>query len=104
MATAQERSSTFEIPIEVVPETEIDAERRSSVLLNLSGEMRVRVEDLAHRTGYDEGELFNLAIALFKVCLDAVEGGHRVGVVDDDRELSMDFTGFHKNDPPGESF
>jgi hypothetical protein len=102
MATAQERPATFSIPSDPSPSPDTPPESRVSVLLSLSDEMEERVEDLTRRTGYDRGELFNMSIALFKVCLDSVEQGHRVGVVDADREMSLDLTGFHKYHPPGE--
>ena len=102
MATAQERPLSLTIPVASIPDLETLAENRHRVLLGLSDEMNDRIEDLICRTGYDQGELYNMAIALFKICHDAVEEGRRVGVVDDDREMAMDLTGFHKNDPPGE--
>jgi hypothetical protein len=102
MATAQERPQTINIPVDSLETLNAVLEHRHRVLLLLSDEMKARVDDLVRRTGYDQGELFNVAIAFFKIGLDAVEDGHRVGVVDDDREMLMDLTGFHENDPPGE--
>ena len=99
MATAQERPLSLTIPIASISDLETLSENRHRVLLGLSDEMQARLQDLIRRTGYDQGELFDMAIACFKMCLDAVEGGKRVGVVDDDREMSIEFTGLHKNDP-----
>ncbi len=104
MATAQENLTSFAEPTDPISPPEIEHESPSRMVMEISGEMQIRLEDLIRRSGYDLGELFNVAIALFKVGLDAVEDGYRVGIVDDDREMSLDFTGFHKNDPPGEPF
>ena len=102
MATAQERPLSVTFPVTSLSDVEALAEHRHRMLLIVSGEMNARIEDLVRRTGYDRGELFDVAIACFKMCLDAVEEGHRVGVVDDDREMSIEFTGLHKNDPTAE--
>jgi hypothetical protein len=99
MATVQERPLSVTIPVASVSDLEALAANRHRVLFGLTDEMQDRIEDLMARTGYDQGELFNMAIACFKMCLDAVEEGHRVGVVDDDRAMSLEFSGFHKNDP-----
>ena len=84
MATAQERPASFSMPNDSIESVRRSLIReRFSLLLSLSDEMEARVEDLVRRTGYDKGELLNMAIALFKAALDAVEEGQRVGVVED---------------------
>jgi hypothetical protein len=98
MATAQERPQSLTIPVTSLPDLEALAENRHRMLLIVSDEMNDRIEDLMRRTGYDKGELFDVAISCFKMCLDAAEEGKRVGVVDDDREMALEFSGYHKND------
>ncbi len=101
-------ATTIQVPVTLtVPtgsRTTADArnEGHYSLLLGLSEEMNSRIEDLAMRTGYDKAEVINLAVALFKASLDAVEDGKRVGIVEDDREMQTEFLGFHRNDPPVE--
>ena len=102
MATTLELPSGLTIPVKSLDDLEALSGRRHRVLLTFSDEMKARLEDLVRRTGYDEGELIDVAIACFMMGLDAVEEGKRVGVVEDDRAMSLEFSGFRKDDPTDE--
>lgn len=99
MATTQEVRDTTAVPPGPPRAPEASEAMRLGLILSLSEEMNDRIEDLVRRSGYDRGELINMAIALFKASLDAVEDGKRVGIVDDDREIYQEFMGFHRDDP-----
>jgi hypothetical protein len=100
MATIHEESTTT-----IESESPKTADQGSTelakrhILLTLSGSTLKRLDDLVDRTGYDVAGVIATALTLYQMSLDAVEEGKRVGIVDDDREIDTEFTGFHKNDP-----
>jgi hypothetical protein len=100
MATTHDTPATTSGPQASVSVAHDFREEKLLLLLRLSGPMEERLDDLVRRTGHSKAEIINLSIALFKAALDGVEEGKRVGIVDDDRELDTEFTGFHKNGSP----
>ena len=98
MATIHEASITSAPSSEADPRRNPPESKNHLLLLSLTGPMHDRLEDLVSRSGYEKAELINLAVALFKASLDAIEEGKRVGIVDDDRDMQLEFRGFHKDD------
>ena len=72
-----------------------------TLLLTLTDGTNRRIEDLSQQTGYDKGELIDIAMTLLQLSLQAVTEGKTVGVAAPDQELELEFTGFHKDDPTG---
>ncbi len=82
----------------ISPPTDHD-EARHQLLLSLTEGTNRKIEDLTRRTGYDKGELIDVAMTLMQLSLQAVEEGKLVGVVAPDQDLELEFVGFHKDDP-----
>ena len=72
---------------------------RHHLLLTLTDGTNQKITDLTKRTGYDKGELVDVAMTLLQLSLDAVDAGKQVGVVASDQDLELEFVGFHKDDP-----
>ena len=70
---------------------------RRRLLLNLTGAMSDRVDDLVERTGYEVGESIEVAVSLTHLSLAVVEQGRPVGVGAAGRALALEFAGFPRN-------
>ncbi len=70
-----------------------DDQGRIFLKIDLSPEANALLDDLAHKIHGTKGEVFRRAVGLFKLAIDAVEQGKRVGAVDSDQELDTEFVG-----------
>ncbi len=70
-----------------------DDQGRVFLKIDLSPEANALLDDLAHKIHGTKGEVFRRAVGLFKLAIDAVEQGKRVGAVDTDQELDTEFVG-----------
>ena len=87
-------------PIGVVAETRAswpeDPNDKGRVLLSLdlSPETNKLIEDLARQIKGSKGDVLRKAVGLFKLSMDAVNQGKKIGSVGPDQELDTEFVGF----------
>ena len=81
-------------PAESVTGGSHDDEERILLTLNLDPKTNALLDDLARKIHGTKGEVFRKAVGLFKVALDAVEEGKRIGSFGPDQELDSEFVGF----------
>lgn len=93
MATAKESPRTIDDAIGDLDSGEADPRERTYLLLRLSPEVDRAIEGLMERTGLPKAEVLNMAVGFLKAAADAISAGKRVGIVGEDQELEVEFTG-----------
>ncbi|CAN5901312.1 hypothetical protein BH23PLA1_BH23PLA1_23590 [soil metagenome] len=74
------------------PMTSVEhTEERVLLTLNLTLEVDEMMEELADRIGGSKGDVFRKAIGLLKLASDARAEGKRVGIVEGDQVLDVEF-------------
>jgi hypothetical protein len=93
MATTDDRPIT----LSVMPgEHWISANEQGRVhlMLGLTEETNRLVEEMSLRIRGSKADVIRKALGLFKLSLDAIDEGKRVGAVQGDQELDTEFVGF----------
>jgi hypothetical protein len=70
------------------------ANLRIEKTLAMSAEADDLLADLSRRTGFNEGNVIKLALAMFKAAVDAKEQGKHVGIADTSDALVTELVGF----------
>jgi hypothetical protein len=74
----------------------LDASAKARVVRNLAmtPEANELLSDLSQRTGLSEGNVFRLALGMFKTAVDAKQQGKHVGVTSTPDLLDIELVGF----------